>query len=251
MILQNKFIKKNLATNFESLADKIKENLENCKRKDSHELLRVYVDIFNKNIYATSDNTYKRLKSIINDPNIAVISGDRESHVVIINCSDYFKKLQHMIEGGIQNGVYIVTEDRTLEDLKLFCIFLYRNFKKYEHYEKILSTSNQPGQLYGTAKTHKFDNTRDITVDNLKFCPIIAQSRTYTYNAAQVIANYLKPLCSNNEYIIRNTQEFEKIIREQDLLKSNEQYLSYNVESLFTDAPFHETIEYIINEIYV
>ena len=70
----------------------------------------------------------------------------------------------------------------------------------------MLPTSNQPGQLYGTAKTHKFDNTADIAVDNLKFCPIIAQSGTYTYNAVQAIANYLWPLCNNNEYIIRNTQ---------------------------------------------
>ena len=52
-----------------------------------------------------------------------------------------------MINEGIQNGVYIATKDRTLEDLKLFHSFLYRNFKKYEHYEKMLRTLNQPGQL--------------------------------------------------------------------------------------------------------
>ena len=52
----------------------------------------------------------------------------------------------------------------------------------------MLPTSNQLGLLYGTAKTHKFDNTADITVDNLKFRPIIAQSGTETYNAGQVNA---------------------------------------------------------------
>ena len=45
---KNKYIEKNLATNFESLADKVTENLENCKRDDFHELLRAYVDIFTK-----------------------------------------------------------------------------------------------------------------------------------------------------------------------------------------------------------
>ena len=168
-----------------------------------------------------------------------------------MNLSGYSKKLQNMIDEGIENGVYIVTEDKTLEDLKLFHSFLYCNFKKYEHYEKMLSTSNQLGQLYVTAKTHRFDNTVDITVDDLKFRPIIAQSGTYTYNAAQIIANYLKLLCSNNEYIIRNNQEFAKTMREQDSLKSNEQYVSYDVESLFINVPVHQTIEYIINEIYV
>ena len=81
-----------------------------------------------------------------------------------------------MIDKSIENRVYIVTEDKTFEDLKLFRSFLYRNFKSYEHYEKMLPTSNQPGQLYGTAKTHKFDNTADIAVDNLKFHSVIAQS---------------------------------------------------------------------------
>ena len=115
----------------------------------------------------------------------------------------------------------------------------------------MLPTSNQPGQLYGTAKTHKFDNTADITVDNLNFRPNIAPSGTYSYNASQVIANYLKPLCINNEYIIQSTQEFSKIIHEQHPLKYNEQCVSHYVESLFTNFPVHETIEYIINERYV
>ena len=79
--------------------------------------LRAYVDIFAKNIYATRDNTYKNSKGIINDQSIALVSGDKESCVVIINRSDYFKKLQHMIDEGIQNGVYIITEDRTLQNL--------------------------------------------------------------------------------------------------------------------------------------
>ena len=82
-----------------------------------------------RKIYATRDNTYKNLKRIINDPNIAVVPGDKELCVVIMNRSDYFKILQHMIDKSIENGVYIVTEDKKLEDLKLFRSFLYRNFK--------------------------------------------------------------------------------------------------------------------------
>ena len=46
-----------------------------------------------------------------------------------MNRSDHFKILQHMIDKSIENGVYIVTEDKTFEDLKLFRSFLYRNFK--------------------------------------------------------------------------------------------------------------------------
>ena len=115
----------------------------------------------------------------------------------------------------------------------------------------MLPKSNQPGQLYGAAKTHKFSSIEGITLENLKFHPMIAQSGTYTYNAAQVIADYLKPLCSDNDYIIRNTQEFPKLLQQQDPLLSHEEYVSYDVKSLFTNVPIQETIEYILDEIYV
>ena len=44
----------------------------------------------------------------------------------------------------------------------------------------------------------KFNSIEDITLENL-------------YNAAQVIANYQKYLCSDNDYLIRNTQKFPKL----------------------------------------
>ena len=40
--------------------------------------------------------------------------------------------------------------------------------------------SHEPGKLYATAKTHKFNLLDDITIDNVKFCPIIPQKRPYT-----------------------------------------------------------------------
>ena len=65
------------------------------------------------------------------------------------------------------------------------------------------------------------------------------------------IAKYLKPLCSQNNYIIRNTQEFAMSLKQQDLLLPDEEYVSYDVESLFTHVSVHESIDYILQEIYV
>ena len=173
-----------------------------------------------------------------------MVSGDKESCVVLIDKADYQDKLQKMVEDGIKDSIYKVAENNTLKDLKLFKSFLYRNFRKYEHYEEILPKSNQPGQLYGTAKIHKFTNIDEITINNLKFHPIIAQAGTYTYNAAQVIAKYLKPLCSGHNYIIRNMQEFPMSLKQQDPLP-DEEYVSHDVESLFANVPVHGTIDYI------
>ena len=38
---------------------------------------------------------------------------------------------------------------------------------------------NQPGRLFATAKTHKFDCINDITLEQLKLRPIIDQTGTY------------------------------------------------------------------------
>ena len=35
---------------------------------------------------------------------------------------------------------------------------------------------DQSGKIYATAKTHKFDSLENITIQNLKFRPIIPQT---------------------------------------------------------------------------
>ena len=156
-----------------------------------------------------------------------------------------------MIDRGIKNGIYTPTEDNTLNYLRKFQDFLWRNFKdNFERYEDMRPVSNQPGRVHTTAETHKFNSLDDINVDNLKFWPIIFQIGTYTYNAAKVIAEYLKPLCSN-QYKISDTQEFASLIKDQPPLNDDEEYVSYDVDSLFTNIPVAETIEYIIHQIYI
>ena len=71
------------------------------------------------------------------------------------------------------------------------------------------------------------------------------------FSGAANIAKYLKPLCSRNNCVIRNTQKFPMSLKQQDLLLPDEEYVSYDVESLFTNVPVHETIDYILQEIYV
>ncbi|XP_066923867.1 uncharacterized protein [Clytia hemisphaerica] len=182
---KNKHVKKNLAANLESLAQSTDKDVPNEQKEEFHELLRAYCDMFTKNIYDSKDYTYTNLKRLINNDSIVIIPGDKDSSVVVMNKVDYVNKLQAMINEGIDQGVYKHSDDNTLIDLKRFQDFLYRNFRKYEHYEKMRPTSNAPAKLYGTAKTHKFTNISDITVESIKFRPIIAQTGTCMYNAAQ------------------------------------------------------------------
>ena len=89
-----------------------------------------------------------------------------------------------MVDDGIKNGIHKVAECITLKYLKLFKSFLYRNFRKYECDGKMLTKSNQPGQLYGIARKHAFTNVDWIPLVNLKLLSVIAQTGTYSYNLA-------------------------------------------------------------------
>ena len=150
---KNKHIRKNLAANFETIADRVTHTLKYENREEFHEFLRAYTDIFTNNVYKTKDFTYYKLKNLINNKEVAIVPGDKDSTVVVMNRTDYINKMQSMIEEGIQKGVYLPTTDTTLTDLKRFKDFLYRNFRNHNKYNKMIPTSNQPARLYGTAKT--------------------------------------------------------------------------------------------------
>lgn len=56
------------------------------------------------------------------------------------------------------------------------------------------------------------------------------------YNAVKAIADYLKPL-SGNEYKIRDTQNFVSMSKYQSPMNEDEEFVSYDVDSLFTNTP--------------
>ena len=80
--------------------------------------------------YAAKDDTQNDLKRVTEDPNFVVVPGDKDSCVTMMNKWDYQNKCHEMVDDEIHRGGYKVTENKTLDDLKSFDSFLYRNFKK-------------------------------------------------------------------------------------------------------------------------
>ena len=61
---------------------------------------------FTQNIYHTKDDIYRNLYHLIQNNDIALLSGDNDSSVVVINKKDYFLKLDHMINEVMQQSKY-------------------------------------------------------------------------------------------------------------------------------------------------
>ena len=110
-----------------------------------------------------------------------------------MNKKDYNRKIDYMINERIQQGIY---KYNILNKLELFQSFLYQ---------------------------HSFNG---VTIDNLKLCPIIDQTRT-------VIAEYLKPL-TKIKLVITNTQQFPSMLNNVPLFKDEED-VSYDLASVFTN----------------
>ena len=85
---------------------------------------------------------------------------------------------------------------------------------------------------------------------NLKLRPIIDQTGTCYYKTGKVISKYLKPL-TKNEFVIKNTQKDFPAMLNNIPLSQDEEDVSYDVESLFTNILIKDTIDFICEEIYV
>ena len=128
---KNKDVHRVSAANMESLADSVKGNINHKDLEHFQEFLRGYTDIFTNNIYVTKDYTYHNLRGMIQNKDIVVVKGDKDSSVVIMKKSDYVTKLDTMIDDSIMKGTYVETTDNTLKKLLRFQDFLYRSFRKY------------------------------------------------------------------------------------------------------------------------
>ena len=102
----------------------------------------------------------------------------------------YINKVNIIFNEGITNRIFIETGDTTHVDGKRLQDFLYRNFKDLKYYGDMHPVSKQTACFFATAKRHKFTTIQEINVDQLKLCPIIDQTDTYTYITSKVVAEF-------------------------------------------------------------
>ena len=107
-------------------------------------------------------------------------------------------------------------------------------------YRSLYPQGSQPGIMYGSSKIHK-----PLVNGIPKLRPILSALNTGTYKWV----NFFVPLLhlTSNEFTLKDSFEFAKIICEQDagLFMG-----SLDVDSLFTNVPLEETINICVNELF-
>ncbi|XP_068235641.1 uncharacterized protein [Palaemon carinicauda] len=94
-----------------------------------------------------------------------------------------------------------------------------------------------PGYLYGNVKTHKQGNP---------LRPIISQCPTPTYQLAKRVNAILTPYVPDH-YSVASSAEFLGRIKD---VRGEGVIASMDVESLFTNVPVDETIDFIADRVY-
>ena len=98
-----KIVKKDITIHLESLAYTASEKVKNIQLENFHEFLRSYTDIFSKNVLNSEDFTYKNIKSLIQDQNIVILKGNKDSQA-FTNCMHCYDHSRNVHANGITHA---------------------------------------------------------------------------------------------------------------------------------------------------
>ena len=103
----------------------------------------------------------------------------------------------------------------------------------------------KPAKAHGLTKTHKPFSTIP------KFRPIIDTTGTPYYGVGKFLTSILNPL-TQNEFSLKDSFQAAERIREipPELFNNGYVYISFDVDSLFTNVPVSRTVNIILKRIY-
>ena len=192
---------------------------------------------------------YEALKKLMLRKDIVIHKSDKGNSVVIVNHTDYLKRMQEMVDDTskfekvkVKDGKdynFMLNQKREVDSF-LRELVDKGSISETER-DKLSPNGPNPARLYGLPKIHK------PPVDGLpKYRPIISQIGSPTYMIAKFLLGFVQPFTSN-EFTVKDTFHFVSIIEGKNhrLVMA-----SLDVESLFTNIPLDETIDIITKKVF-
>ena len=202
-----------------------------------HALLTNSIEYLNKN-KKQNINDFLILKNLSNKP-IKVCKFDKGNGFVILNNSDYFSKLEKVVEGSQFKKITVVRKNgkcppqKDEEYLNSLLLKLVANKHLSGDVAKELKSKGaQPAKLYGLPKVHKAD---------IPMRPVLSMIGSAQYGTAKFLDSLLKPLLSK-KFECSDSFDFVNFITKQPVEESDFM-VSFDVSSLFTNVPLNETID--------
>ena len=229
---------------------------------DSRERIRESTDKFvheAEQACNTSRNKFvhRTLSNLSKNKELKVCKMDKGNGVVLMNKSDYFDKLDLIVNdtsrfelidydintkhtAHFKNAPWIKKENTVINFCSTHLKKMMEKDLVDEHtYKRIYPKGSQPGKLYGTAKNHKA---------NCPLRPVLSAVNTPEYALAKWLEKKLKPYL-NDQHSVDSSAEFVNELRRT---KPNPAgvYVSFDIKSLYTNVPLNEVIEDIACTVY-
>ena len=188
---------------------------------------------------------HKTLLNLRNNKSIKVCSFDKDNGIVLLNSVDYYSKLDSIISDTSKFNSIDIDVNKVhpiISNENKLARYIRQNVKPYidqSTYNRIVPNGSQPGKLYGLAKVHK---------PNCPLRPVVSMINTAEYNLAKYLDTFIKPNLPNT-YLLSSTSQFVNIINDFKF-NHDDNLISFDVESLFTNVPVVETIDIISEYVY-
>ncbi|XP_018372103.1 PREDICTED: uncharacterized protein LOC108766985 [Trachymyrmex cornetzi] len=172
------------------------------------------------------------LQDLNRDTDIIVLPADKGNTTVVINTSDYKKKMKNLLSDKAYKKL---DKDPTNTIAQKTKTLVEESNIPSKTKSTLKPTNPLPPRLYGLPKVHKPD---------IPFRPIVSAIRSPTYSLSRFLAQTLQPLTGKTESHITNSTDFIRKIQKIQL-HPTDLLVSFDVESLFTQVPIKDTLNII------
>ncbi|CAH8450356.1 unnamed protein product [Heterobilharzia americana] len=181
------------------------------------------------------------LNNLRKDNSIVIAKSDKGNSTVVMDKSDYLKKMDEHIQTGPYEEIKKPI-DTVMNKIKKSTTDLIRRLKpslgKSEWFT-LMPKTNNPSRIYGTIKVHKA---------GYPIRPIVDFRNTPTYEISKYLASVLRPVRDRSNSRLVNSYELKQKLNDLHI-EEDEKMVSFDVTSLYTKIPINMALEAVRNQL--
>ena len=187
---------------------------------------------------ALSKDHIKALNELKKNTNLVILKPDKGSGAVIMDKEDYISKLNVILSDTSKFILDKQPDNVLLVEKQITRELQYLVFDRYitnTEFNCLKPIGCHTPELYGLPKTHK---------PNVPIRPILSMCGSPYHQLAKWLVEILKPVrVALTQHCLKNTYELLPFLDNVDI--SNLVMCSFDVESLFTNVPLTETVDFL------
>ena len=232
---------------FERFYQGIQQHTSHLTERDKVELKSKFLGTYNKySKVPVSQEDKKILDGLYKNSDLSILRQDKGRGVVVMDRVHYVSKAEQFLSGPeFERLSHDPT--KTFQALVQRTLLGMKNKFEQKVYERLYPSSSRPGLYFGLAKVHKLKDG-EKNVSNLPLRPVISNIGTATYEVSKYLASLLQPL-TKSAYTVDSTKDFVTKIRGKTI-SGDDELVSFDVVSLFTNVPLNFTIQLILDKVY-